>query len=243
GRCERREEYFIPAERSVGLAVIEAGVSAYLAPLGPNHGAQAAIERAIACETGIPLGDVMRRSYHDVVMDTEGHPERIGLFVAGGPVHGSPDGFVNFNGPQNRALYGDPLLRPFGDHRSPATVEVSAKEHARGIEVTFRVAGSGYLGRTLYGNRDNPGRGRIYEVVPLKGHPVTVTLDGVEARSEGGTPYAITRRAALLERIDGQTLLHVQLVTDDPKALSTRGSLVRARLTFGSGAPGPRAGR
>ena len=36
----------------IGLAILEAGASAYIAPLGPNHGGQAAIEKSIAAETG-----------------------------------------------------------------------------------------------------------------------------------------------------------------------------------------------
>ncbi|MHC4956291.1 MAG: hypothetical protein ACYTGZ_20815 [Planctomycetota bacterium] len=231
GRCEKVEEYRIPKGKSVGLAIIEAGASAYIAPLGPNHGGQSAIEQAFASETGAPLGDVMRRAYHDVVMDTGGHPERIGVYVTGKPRFWDPDGFKNYNSPHNRALYGDPLLQPFGDHRSAPTVRITATEKKGGAELEFELLKSGYLGRTLYGNRGrSPGRGRIYEAVPLKGAPKSVEIEKVEARDAAGEEFAMSSTTALLERIDGKTLLHLQLVTNDPKALKTKGARVKVAV-------------
>jgi hypothetical protein len=225
GRCEKVEEYRIPAGRSVALAIIEAGASAYIAPLGPNHGGQAAIEKAFASETGACLGDVMRRAYHDLVMDTEGHPERIGVYVTGKPARWDPDDYINYNSPQHRALYGDPMMRPFGKHRSPPSVKI--KGRAPGT-VEFEVARSGYQGRTLYGNRRLPGAGRIYEVLPVEGRPRSVEVrDPVGIRADG-SKFAIIRATALLERIDGGSFVHLQLVTDDRKALQTEGSVVRA---------------
>jgi hypothetical protein len=235
GSCERVEEYRIPERRSVGLAIIESGASAYIAPLGPNFGAQSAIEQTFAAETGAPLGDVLRHAYHDVVMDTGGHPEQIGVYVTGKPARWDPDGFVNYNSPHNRALYGDPLFRPFGDRRAPRTVTIEPEEDAAGIGLVFRLEKSGYLGRTWYGNRGhkNPGRGRIYEVVPLRAGPSEAVVTAVEAHSAKGEPFAITRTTALLEKIDGRVCLHIQLVTDDPKALREKGATVKVRVRFG----------
>jgi len=83
GATEKLEEYRIPAGRSMALAILDAGASAYICPIGANFGAQSSFERDIATQTGVPLGDVLRRGYHDVVMDTGGHPEQIGVFVTG----------------------------------------------------------------------------------------------------------------------------------------------------------------
>ncbi len=232
GRCEKVEEYRIPKGRSVGLAIIESGAAAFIAPLGPNHGGQSAIEQAIASETGVPLGDVLRRAYHDVVMDTGGHPERIGVYVTGKPARWDPDGFVNYNSPHNRALYGDPLLRPFGDHRSAATVEIKTAEDKNGIALTFVLRKSGYLGRTLYGNRGrHPGRGRFYEVIELKGAPASVRVGKPKAHA-AGEEFPISSATALIERIDGKTLLHIQLVTTDRKALQTKGATVEVVVHY-----------
>jgi hypothetical protein len=165
-------------------------------------------------------------------MDTEGHPERIGLHRAGVPRLTRPDGFTNFNSPHHRALFGDPLLRPFGDFRSPPTVSIVADEGEDGIALSFTLEGSGYLGRTWYGNRRNEGRGRIYEVIPLEEEPSSVTLTKVEGVRASGETFPITRRTVLLERIDGRTFLHLQAVTDDPEALREKGSRVKAYVRF-----------
>jgi hypothetical protein len=221
GRCDKVEEYRIPPERSVALAILDAGACAYIAPLAPNFGMQANAEEDIASETGVPLGDVMRRAYHDVVLDTDGHPERIGVYVTGKPARWDPDDFVNYNSPHNRALYGDPLLKPFGDKLSPATVDIARTETGW----TFRVTKSGYHGRTWYGNRGRePGRGRIYEVIPVRGSKVT--LGAAKGRSADGKEFPITKSTALLEQIDGETFMHLQIVTSDAEALRAEGATV-----------------
>ncbi|MHC4778958.1 MAG: HEAT repeat domain-containing protein [Planctomycetota bacterium] len=234
GRCEKVEAYTIPKGRSVALALIEAGVSAYIAPLGPNFGAQSDIEQAAASELGLPLGDVMRRAYHDVVMDTGGHPEQIGVYVEGKPAMWDPDGFTNYNSPHNRALYGDPQFKPFGAFRSPATVKVVAEVAEDRAVLRFELASSGYLGRTWYGNRgrSNKGRGRIYEVVELPEAPKALTVGEVTALDGSGEPFEITSKTVLLEEIDSKTYLHIQLVTDSAEALRRLGAKVEAVVHF-----------
>lgn len=227
GATDRIEEYSIPPGRSVALAILGAGASAYIAPLGPNFGMQANAEEQIASETGVPLGDVLRRGYHDVVMDTEGHPERIGLYVTGKAARWDPDDFVNYNGPHNRALYGDPLLSPFARRKSPATVEIAVIDGG----FSFRVTKSGYHGRTWYGNRGaDPGRGRIYEVIPIRTAGTKATVGAVKARTADGKELPILRTTALLERIDGGTFLHLQIVTSDAEALRAAGATVEVSV-------------
>jgi hypothetical protein len=234
GRCEKVEEYRIPEGRSVALAILDAGVSAFIAPLGPNFGAQSNIEQAAACELRLPLGDVMRRAYHDVVLDTDGHPEEIGLYEAGKPARWDPDGFTNNNSPHNRCLYGDPLFQPCKGFTGPATVEIEQARKKGSIALTFRVMASGYLGRTWYGNRGrgNPGRARIYETIPLEESVRTVTIGEVKTNDASGAPFGIVKKTALLEKIDGQTILHLQLVTDDDKALKREGDTVEVFVSY-----------
>lgn len=238
GRSDYVEEYMMPSDRSVALAIIESGASAYICPVGANFGAQSDIEQSFASETGAPLGDVMRRAYHDIVMDTDGHPEQIGLFAKGRPAYSNPDGFLNNNSPHNRCLYGDPMLAPFAKRRSPATVEIQAKEEVGGLALRFRVAASGWLGRTWYGNRGgDPGRGRIYEAIPLSQDVKEVSIREVRALDKDRKPFRVIRKNALLERIDGKTLVHLQIVTDADGALSNEGATVEVFVKFGKTAP------
>jgi len=56
GETEKLEVYTIPPGRSMALAIIDAGVSAYICPVGANFGAQSDLEQDLATETGMPLG-------------------------------------------------------------------------------------------------------------------------------------------------------------------------------------------
>jgi hypothetical protein len=114
-------------------------------------------------------------------------------------------------------------------------VTIESKEDAHGIDLLFRLEKSGYLGRTWYGNRGhkNPGRGRIYEVIPLGAAPAEVVAEAPEAHNVKGEPFAISGTTALIEKIDGRVYLHLQLVTDDPKVLREKGATVKVRVRFG----------
>jgi HEAT repeat protein len=218
GATEKLEEYRIPPGRSMALAILEAGASAYMCPIGANFGAQASLERDLATETGVPLGDVMRRGYHDVVMDTRGHPETIGVFVPGKPKHWDPDAFTNHNSPHHRCLYGDPAFAPFAKRTSKPSVEVSAREEDGGVRVAFRLTASGFdVGRTWYGNRGRgeSGRGRFYEEVPVNGDVEEAWIREIRTSDADGKAFGISSHAVLVETIGGRTVLHVQIVSPD----------------------------
>ncbi|MBI2923125.1 MAG: hypothetical protein HYY18_18885, partial [Planctomycetes bacterium] len=226
GTSDKLEVYTIPEGRSMGLAIIDAGVSAYIAPVGANFGAQSSLERDFASETGVPFGDVLRRAYHDVVMDTEGHPEQIGVFIAGKPKHWDPDGFTNNNAPQHRVLYGDPLFAPFEKRKSPETVTVTAEEKEDGVRISFKLNASGYdVGRTWYGNRgrEESGRGRFYEAIPVRKDVEQAYIAEIRTSDADGKAFEVSRQALLVEKIDGKTLLHVQIVTADLARLEWSG--------------------
>ncbi|KAF0241644.1 MAG: hypothetical protein FD180_4335, partial [Planctomycetota bacterium] len=218
GQTSKLEVYTIPEGRSMALAIIDAGVSAYICPIGANFGAQSSLERDIAAETGRPLGDVLRRGYHDVVMDTGGHPEQIGLFVEGKPRFWDPDGFTNNNSPQHRCLYGDPLFAPFEKRKATPTVLVESEESNDGVRITCTLQASGLdVGRTWYGNRggEESGRGRFYEEVVLKGDVAEAYISEIRTSDAEGEAFSVSSQTLLLERIDGKCVLHVQLVTPD----------------------------
>jgi hypothetical protein len=187
---------------------------------------QSSFERAIATETGVPLGDVLRRGYHDVVMDSNGHPEQIGVFVKGKPKYWEPDLFTNNNAPQHRCLYGDPMFAPFADRKAPASVEVTAREEKDGVRISLKLNESGFdVGRTWYGNRghEEKGRGRFSEEIPLAGDPDQAWIREIRALDADGKSFTITSHAALIEKIDGRTVLHVQIVTPDLTKLDQGG--------------------
>ncbi|MBI3099360.1 MAG: outer membrane protein assembly factor BamD [Planctomycetes bacterium] len=109
GTVDRVTEYLIPPERGLCLAILHAKPSAFLAPIGPNHGYSCNVEQYRALATGMPLGDVMRTRYNEIVL-AQGGPLRPAIFRAGAPeVHEDP----MRGGGINRLLYGDPAFRPF----------------------------------------------------------------------------------------------------------------------------------
>jgi hypothetical protein len=156
-------------------------------------------------------------------MDTRGHPGRIGLYVAG---HAQPDDFPNCAS-HEYALYGDPLLRPFGEHRSPASVDASVND--RGAFV-FRVTRSGRHGRTWYRDRArDSARCRIYEVVPVAGGG-RPTVARVRARTADDDEIPVVKTTALIERIDGASHLHLEIVADDHLAFREKGATVEVSV-------------
>jgi hypothetical protein len=131
GRVEKCEVYDIPPERSLGLTFLARGVTALIAPVGPNHGFRCGVETRRLLETGAALGDVMKSCYDELVVASGGKLE-LAMHEAGGACDPDPEPMIS--GAANRVLYGDPAFRPFPAMAPPGFAVKAAKS-----EVTVTV--------------------------------------------------------------------------------------------------------
>lgn len=100
---------------SLCTAILARAPAAFLAPVGPNHGWLALVERRRAVRERLSLGEAIRRGQVEVALSDrafggiplveqhEGRPEAVPPF----------EGAVMRENVLNRVLYGDPLFRPF----------------------------------------------------------------------------------------------------------------------------------
>jgi hypothetical protein len=107
--------YDLNLDESFCLNVLSRGPSAYLAPIGPNHGYLADAEMYRLTSERLPMGEAIRRNHIDIaltyrasggiplVQQTAGQREDIPK-VPGG---------IMREGTLNRILYGDPTFEPF----------------------------------------------------------------------------------------------------------------------------------
>ena len=110
GRTERATLYRLPLRQSVALAMIDAGATAFLCPIGANHGMAVSREVDFALENGATLGETIKSTYDDV------HLAARGDLVLDIQVDGEPHAhreYVMQGGGANRILIGDPALAPF----------------------------------------------------------------------------------------------------------------------------------
>ena len=210
GKAPHGTVHELPLEQSLGLAVLDAGACALLAPVGPNHGLAVLRETSFGLQHGASLGEILKSTYDDVLLAAKG-PLRLDLAV---------DGKIQKNGEHvmqgggaNRVLLGDPTLRPFRatiDAREtirvePATdgaftvhVEWAAGFHARGWDMfgTDRERGASV-----------PVRIAADTLLPASCAKVHVTVRGSLATGE---ELPLVLGHAVLEAFAGRRWLHLQ---------------------------------
>lgn len=206
GKAPAGTVYELPPPQSFALAVLDAGAVALLAPVGPNHGLAVMRETETALRGGASLGEAVKASWDAVVMGAGGVP-KLDLVVDGKLVKDGEQ--IMQGGGANRALLGDPTLRPF-----KATIDAREGVDVRpGEDGTFTVdvtwaEGFHATGWDMYGIDRH--RGACLAVrVPLPGaataFDVAVTAVGADGKA---LPYTFTR--ALVETFAGQRYLHLQ---------------------------------
>lgn len=229
GTVEDVTEYDIPPGRSVALTVLSNGALAFMPAIGPNHGFRTLIEQTYALETGLPLGDVMRMAYHDMVMASGGDFSiSIGLYEAGAPMGSDTPDSRFWSSPHNRLLYGDPLFAPFrGQEDRAYRTTIEAAES--GDRYRVRCAVENHWVFSLAWNMLASGDDdrRLYSTVELPEGLGNHRIEAVSLVDAGGHDVPITSSEFLVEEIDGRRVLHFQ-VTSGSTALEEIGTV----LTF-----------
>jgi rhamnogalacturonyl hydrolase YesR len=205
GRVSSVTPYEVPPERSLALAILGDKPSAYIAPIGPNHGYACLPEMYRALSTGMALGDVMRTRYAEIILAGRGKLDGQ-LYIPGGPEL-SEDPMRG--GGLNRILYGDPAYRPF-----PA----SGSDYLRtglgllegGLLVRCEVLDedSGMFWDMFGDDRGNPER--VYTTVELPEDAAPVRGVRAKAMASDGSAVPVSGCLWAVERIDGKQLLHLQ---------------------------------
>lgn len=195
GNVDCVTEYLVPADRSLALAILGDGPAAFLAPIGPNHGYATLVEAHSALATGMPLGDVMRVQYDEIVL-VEGGRLSPPVFVPGEP---EPAEHPMRGNAVNRLLFGDPQCSPFGDSDRDA-VQATLDGRVVRAEVVDGDAGVFWdMLSTGAGPQD-----RIYVVVGLPEGFAEVT--SVKAASPGAV---VSDCRWGVEELDGHRLIHL----------------------------------
>jgi len=208
GRTERATVHRLPPEKSLCLAILEAGAGAFLCPLGANHGYSVSLETEFAVVFGASLGETIKSTYDDVHLAARGAP-RLDLPEEGGPhLRNEP---VMQGGGSNRILIGDPALRLFTATPHP-TEEVRVERTEDGLTVVAEwKEGHHWRGWDIYGT-DLARAARVWTRVPLPdGTPDGATFSAtVEAVGKDGKPlpFAVTRVEP--ESFHGRRYLHLQ---------------------------------
>lgn len=200
----------LPLDESLGLAFLDAGATALLAPIGPNHGMSAMRESEWALREGSTLGAAVKSSWDDVVFAAGGRL-RLDVVVDGALVENGEQ--VMQGGGANRVLLGDPTLRPFAaTAHEGETVAIE-----RGADSTFTVRVSwdvGFHARAWDMFGTDRARGACVPVrVPVDDLlPATCTSVRVEVAAVDGDGAALPFVAshALFEQFGGQRWLHLR---------------------------------
>lgn len=209
GRAPVGTVHPMPLTESLGLAILDAGAVALLAPVGPNHGISAMREATFALQNGASLGEVLKSTYDDVVLAARGNLQ---LDVHGDRGRRAAGEQIMQGGGANRVLIGDPTLRPFAATSDPREVVRVLPGEQGGLVVEVAWAkGFHAHGWDMYGtDREHgaavPVRLLVDNLLPASTHQVQVA---VEATADGKS-VPIVLGHAVLEHFRGRRYLHLQ---------------------------------
>ena len=210
----------IAPHESFPLMAIAHGATAYIAPLAANNANRAAIEEWLILAGGTPLGQVMKRTYDELVMGSAQGVLSFELFRDGEP---APRESPMFHDTVQRVLFGDPAFLPW---REPVAtthrVEVERVDGEKGegaalrISVAWdRLADDPWVWDPWLERRDPRGaRGRIYELIPLAqepaGAPRVEVLEAFTIKGQGRTAIGLEAFALLERDLAGRPVLHLK---------------------------------
>lgn len=112
GRVDGTRAYDMPRNNSLCLAYLSAGVTAAFLPVGPSHGWRTCVETDRMLSSGVPLGDVMKSCYDELVLACNG-PMRLSELKPGDDEWDQDVYSMMRDDAASRVLYGDPAFVPF----------------------------------------------------------------------------------------------------------------------------------
>ncbi|MBL8735029.1 MAG: hypothetical protein JNL12_01250 [Planctomycetes bacterium] len=209
GSAEPGTVHRLQPDESLGLAMLDAGAASFAASVGPNHGMSGMRETEFALRNGASLGEALKSTYDDVVLAAGGLP-KLDLLVAGELVAAGER--IMQGGGCNRALFGDPTLRPFAATRDPRETVVVREGRDGGLEIEVRrVEGFHATAWDMYGD-DRQGGHQIQVRVPLsdsEGDSEPAPLAEVRIVAAGRVVPGVVV-ACVVERFAGLRFLHLK---------------------------------
>jgi len=156
----------------------------------------------------LPLGDVMRSRYNEIILDAGGKLD-IALYEPGAPF---PEENPMRGGGANRTLFGDPLFRPFPESGKDYLRKTTAPLPGRkGLRVTCEVVdeASFQFWDMFGGDRANPER--IYTTVELPQGMAAIHEVSASAKSPDGKKISVAACKWAIEKTDGKNIAHLQV--------------------------------
>lgn len=228
GRAEPGTVYVLKPEESLGLAFLDAGAAAFVAAVGPNHGMSVMRETEFALRHGASLGEAVKSTYDDVVLAAGGTP-KLDLVTDGKLVEAGEK--IMQGGGCNRALFGDPTLRPFRATVDPRESVAVRRTTGDGFAVEVRrVEGFHATAWDMFGED----RARGYQIavrVPLEeagAERVPSFTAEVVATGADGVAIPCVVAACVVETFAGRRFLHLKAAAARPAA---EGKAVTASFT------------
>ena len=206
----------IEPEESFPLMAISHGATAYIAPLAANNANRVSIEQWQILAGGTSLGEVMKRTYDELVMGAAAHELRFALFEDGQrEVQAAP----MFDDTVHRVLFGDPAFTAWNEPVATThDVQVVALEEGNTLRITItwtELASDPWVWDPWRDTRDPRGeRGRIYERIPLerrpRGEPHAKIVEAEVKREGEWRPLELEASVLLEHGLDGEPVLHVK---------------------------------
>lgn len=111
GKSDTAVVYDLPRDESLCLSLIDGGAGGLLVPIAANHGLAVTLESHFALKHGATLGETIKSTYDDVILQAGGIPKLL-LTKEGDEPHYFSEPIMQSGG-ANRILIGDPALRIF----------------------------------------------------------------------------------------------------------------------------------
>ena len=215
GKTERCTPYDLARKESLGLAIVDAGAVALLAPIASNHGMSVSREVDFALMENATLGETIKSTYDDLFLQSRG---TLNLqIVTPGEPHSYGAEPIMQGGGANRILIGDPRLRPLRKATHPLEhLEVQARPGGFHVKTTWR---AGWHARQwdMYGTDRSRDHG-LYVRLPLNDHidpkqKGSLFVKLARALDERGNPFpaTLTLTHAEVETWHGERYLHLQV--------------------------------